>query len=87
MAHGWKAIEWEFPKMGDPQVTGFNTKIVIHDDWMIWGYHHFRNPHMFNGKYQETVENHHGKLQENMENTSCLLGEYGDTLGKQKRRN
>jgi hypothetical protein len=36
-------LMWRFPKMGDPQVTiGFNTEIVLF--WMIWGYHHFRNP-------------------------------------------
>ena len=32
---------WGVLKMGDPQVTmGFNTNMVIHDDWMISGYPH-----------------------------------------------
>jgi hypothetical protein len=54
---------------------------------MIWGYHHFRNPHIYclTENIGKLWENPHGKLRENMENTSCLLGEYGDMLGKHKR--
>ena len=52
------------------------------------GYPHFRRPPTRSTEHMlQLWQHHHGKLRENMENTSCLLEMYGEMRGYMEKVN